>query len=147
MKGITLAAALSICFSFSAAWALQPQNPEEQQAASPASKDNIIAKWAQFIPGADDTSPTTVSVRVVLSGAKASCDGIIKNVEPESIPTITARPNYDEEAFNITVCEARFTGGSDTEVALIDSTTLSWSSNIKRIVIMGDTGCRETEKK
>jgi Calcineurin-like phosphoesterase len=150
---------LALFFSYQA-WADTQRFSAPPPAAgiSRPAPGTILAKWAQLIlmtgTSVTGTSSTPmVSVRVVVGGSGAPCEGIITDSDGELIIPIAERPNSDPAHFPITVCETLFAWNKDsaspskeTTVTFSDSTRLSWSPQVDSIAIVGDTGCRYPER-
>jgi Calcineurin-like phosphoesterase len=147
MKGRNLLATLIVLSFSSQAWAdeQKPIGPQHGAASSANKSRTILAKWAQLIPASDGSSTPTISVRVVLNGADTSCGGIITRSSYERKLITTERPNSDPDHFDVKVCETLF-GWKTGTVTFLDDSSLSWSTQVNSVALLGDTGCRSPEK-
>jgi hypothetical protein len=102
------------------------------------------AMYAYIVLGQGTNGATLPMARVVLDAVNQPCPSL--TAPGQRLVPMTARTNPNFSNFPVTVCEALYPTGQHYKVGSIDLPSLSLTAIPERVVVLGDTGCRNDEK-
>jgi hypothetical protein len=103
------------------------------------------AMYAYIVLGQGTSGATVPMARVVIDAVSQPCPSL--TAPGHTLVPMTPRTNPNFTNFPVTVCEALYPTGHHFKVGSIDLPSVSLTATPERVVVLGDTGCRNDPEK